>query len=284
MKTSLSNRRSFAAYCGALIALLAVPALVLVVLESQAPRAIASGVSSAGAAVYAGSFASLPACTTTKYVYSVLSSPLVGTCDGASNLSWRAMGFAMPSRLDLSSLTNFTNDSTPTAFTMVNGVLVGSTVNDPATNLRLAGVTPPSAPYSVTVFSSGFATTASGNVYAGVYLRNSLNGRVEPTYLISGAGTGFLQNTRWNSPSSFGGSINSWGAPNITTPFGIRVSVAAGGAITSAVSSNGGLVWTNTTSSTVAAFLGAVDDVGLVYANIGTGQTTSVPFFSLTVQ
>lgn len=237
-----------------------------------------------GSQVFAGTFANLPSCTTTQFVYSVLSSPLVGYCNGSSSLTWRARGDSIPSLLSLASLTNFTNDSTPTAWSTVNGVVVGSTVSDSGTNLRLAGITPPSEPYTVTVFAQTYAVPGAGNVYAGLYVRNSGNGRIENTYYLSGnGGPGFLQTTRWTNATTFSTALLNRTTSSVNWMIGLRCLVDSTN-VTCEASTDSGISWSNISTSLRSDFITTIDDVGIVFANINTTVTASSLFYTLTAQ
>lgn len=243
-----------------------------------------AGAGPAGASVYSDVFASLPACTTGQYVFNVLSSPLVGFCDGASNLTWRAKGELLPSLLDFATLVNFTNDSAPTTWGTSGGVVTGSTVNDAATNLRLAGVNPPAEPYTITVFVQTFGAPGAGNSYAGLYMRNSTNGRIENLYYLSGnGGTGFIQATRWTSPTAFSAAILSRQSTSTNWILGLRCAVDAVN-VTCEVSTDAGMSWSAFQNWLRADFITTIDDVGVVYANINTAATTTSLYYSLEVQ
>lgn len=237
-----------------------------------------------GSRVFAGTFASLPACSTTEYVYSVLSSPLVGFCDGASNLTWRARGESLPSLLDFATLTNFTNDSAPSAWSTVNGVVVGATVSDAGTNLRLAGITPPAEPYTVTVFVQTYAVPGAGNSYAGLYVRNSTNGRIENTYFLSGnGGPGFLQTTRWTNATTFSTALLNRTVSSVNWLLGLRCAVTAAN-VNCDASTDGGISWSSISTSLRSDFITTIDDVGVVYANINTTVTASSLYYTLEAQ
>jgi hypothetical protein len=231
-----------------------------------------------GGGVSAGNFASVPACTTSSFVYSVSTSPLVGYCDGASGLTWRAFGVALPSLPVAASLTEFNG----AVWSQTNGSVLGTLPGVAGQTYGLGGASGASPP--VTVTAHCFArSTNPGDLACGVFLRNSANSRLISANITGTSSTGFLQTLTW---VDFGGGVNAV-VNNIatqTTPtmIALRLDVDAGGTITSSISYDGNnfIVYGGTT--TVATYLSAIDQAGM-FAYNSTAGTLPVTFYSLEI-
>lgn len=245
-----------------------------------------------GGGVAVGTYAALPACSTTVFLYEVLSSPLSAVCDGASTYQWRVGGMAIP---NLISTANFSFVNTGTA-TWANSAAGPMTVTQPQnalTPLRLASQTPPATPYTVTAYLSpaGGYFVSGGQTYAGIYARNSGTGKLEAYYSISSAISGGVDGgiymVRWNDANTCcNGSGNGVTDLNWVTNQLVGLRVANDGTnLTYSYSLNGGVTWNTTFTSAIATHLTTVNDIGFVFANIGSSnQTATGAFYSFIAQ